>query len=56
MDTPGNTPTPEDLPHDAIANRKGISIGEVERQMASAIYKIGKQIDGHKLSWWERWF
>lgn len=46
----------DDLPYDAIANRKGISIGEVERQMASALYKLAKQIDGRKLSWWERWF
>lgn len=28
----------------------------VERQMARAIYKLCKQMDGHPLSWWERWF
>jgi RNA polymerase sigma factor (sigma-70 family) len=28
----------------------------VERQMAKAIYKLSKQMDGHSLSWWERWF
>jgi len=28
----------------------------VERQMARAIYKLAKQMDGHKLSWSERWF
>lgn len=28
----------------------------VERQMAKAIYKITKQMDGLRLSWWERWF
>jgi RNA polymerase sigma-70 factor (ECF subfamily) len=28
----------------------------VERQMAKAIYKLSKQMEGHPLSWWERWF
>jgi RNA polymerase sigma factor (sigma-70 family) len=28
----------------------------VERQMARAIYKLSKQMEGHPLSWWERWF
>jgi RNA polymerase sigma factor (sigma-70 family) len=28
----------------------------VEHQMARAIYKLGKQMGGLKLSWWERWF
>lgn len=27
----------------------------VERQMARAIYKLNKQMDGEPLSWWERW-
>jgi len=28
----------------------------VERQMARAIYKLAKQMEGRPLSWWERWF
>lgn len=28
----------------------------VERQMARAVYKLSKQMDGQPLSWWERWF
>jgi len=28
----------------------------VERQMAKAIYKLAKQMEGHALSWWERWY
>jgi RNA polymerase sigma-70 factor (ECF subfamily) len=27
----------------------------VERQLARAIYKLARQMDGHPLSWWERW-
>ena len=32
------------------------NVRTVERQMARAIYKLSKQMDGHPLSWWERWF
>jgi RNA polymerase sigma-70 factor (ECF subfamily) len=39
-----------------IARRTGLSIRQVERHMARAIYKLCKQMDGHSLSWWERWF
>jgi len=46
----------EELPYDEIAEIKGITIREVERQMARAIYKIAKQMDGEPLSWWERIF
>ena len=28
----------------------------VERQMAKAIYKLAKQMEGRPLNWWERWF
>jgi RNA polymerase sigma factor (sigma-70 family) len=28
----------------------------VEHQMARAIYKLSKQMEGHPLSWSERWF
>ena len=46
----------EQLPYDQIAEIKGITIREVERQMARAIYKIAKQMDGEPLSWFERSF
>jgi DNA-directed RNA polymerase specialized sigma24 family protein len=28
----------------------------VERQMAKVMYKLCKQMKGHPLRWWERWF
>jgi RNA polymerase sigma-70 factor (ECF subfamily) len=39
-----------------IARRTGLSVRQVERQMTRAIHKLCKQMDGHPLSWWERWF
>lgn len=39
-----------------IGQRTGLTVGQVERQMARAIYKLAKQMDGEKLSWWERRF
>jgi len=32
------------------------NVRAVERQMARAIYKLAKQMEGRPLSWWERWF
>ena len=32
------------------------NVRAVERQLAKAIAKLAKQMDGHPLSWWERWF
>jgi RNA polymerase sigma factor (sigma-70 family) len=39
-----------------IADRTGLTMRQVERHMAKAIYKLAKQMDGEKLSWWERRF
>lgn len=39
-----------------IASRTGLSVRQVERHMARAIFRLAKQMDGHSLSWWERWF
>jgi RNA polymerase sigma factor (sigma-70 family) len=39
-----------------IARHTGLTVRQVERHMAGAIYKLAKQLDGRKLSWWERWF
>ena len=46
----------DDMPYDEIARRTGLTVRQVERHMAKAIYKLVKQLDGEKLSWWERWF
>jgi RNA polymerase sigma-70 factor (ECF subfamily) len=46
----------DDLSYAEIASRTGLSVRQVERHMAKALYKLCKQIDGHPLSWWERWF
>ncbi len=39
-----------------IAARTGLSLRAVERNLAAAIYKIATQMEGRRLSWWERWF
>ena len=44
----------EDLSYAEIGVLMGLSPRYVERQFAKALYKIGKQIDGEELSWWER--
>lgn len=46
----------DDLPYGEIARRTGLTVRQVERHIARALYKIAKQMDGEKLSWWERWF
>ena len=46
----------DDLSYAEIARLTGLSISEVEREMAKAIYQLMKQMDGHPLRWWERWF
>jgi RNA polymerase sigma-70 factor (ECF subfamily) len=39
-----------------IAERTGLTARQVERHIAKALYKLAKQMDGRRLSWWERWF
>jgi RNA polymerase sigma factor (sigma-70 family) len=46
----------EGLSYAEIGWLMGRSERYIERQMAKAIYKLVKQMDGQKLSWWERWF
>ncbi len=46
----------DDLSYDEIARRSGLTVRQVERQLARAIYKLDKQSRGGKLSLWERWF
>ena len=45
-----------DMSYREIARRTGLTVRQVERHMARALYKLAKQLDGRKLSWWERWF
>ena len=46
----------DDMSYGEIARRTGLTVRQVERHMARALYKLAKQMDGRKLSWWERWF
>jgi RNA polymerase sigma-70 factor (ECF subfamily) len=45
-----------DLSYKEIGRRTGLTAKQVERHMARAISKIGKQMDGYPLSWGERRF
>jgi RNA polymerase sigma factor (sigma-70 family) len=45
-----------DMSYDEIARRTGLTVRQVERHMARALYKLAKQMDGRKLTLWERWF
>jgi RNA polymerase sigma-70 factor (ECF subfamily) len=44
------------LSYDEIADSTPMEVRKVERQLAKAIYKLAKQLDGRKLTLWERWF
>ncbi len=46
----------DDMAYGEIAERTGLTVRQVERHMAKAIYKLVKQLRGEKLSWWERRF
>lgn len=46
----------DDMSYREIARHTGLTVRQVERHMARAIYKLDKQLRGRKLSWWERWF
>ena len=46
----------EDYSYAEIAFLLRTNVRTVERQMAKALYKIAKQMDGCSLNWWERWF
>jgi RNA polymerase sigma factor (sigma-70 family) len=46
----------DDMPYREIARRTGLTVGQVERHIARALYKLAKQMDGRELSWWERRF
>lgn len=44
------------MTYEEIGRRTGLSPRQVERQMATAICRIARQIDGERLRWWERLF
>jgi RNA polymerase sigma-70 factor (ECF subfamily) len=46
----------DELSYTEIAQLRDISVREVERQFARAMYKLVKQMEGEPLRWWERWF
>ena len=46
----------EDHSYAEIAFLLRTNIRTVERQFGKAIYKLSKQMEGHPLSWWERYF
>ena len=46
----------DNMPYCEIARRTGLSVKQVERHVARAIYKLSKQLEGRKLTLWERWF
>lgn len=46
----------DDMSYGEIARRTGLTVRQVEHHMARALYKLDKQLQGRKLSWWERRF
>jgi RNA polymerase sigma factor (sigma-70 family) len=46
----------DDMSYGEIARRTGLTVRQVEGHMARALYKLDKQLQGRKLSWWERRF
>ena len=46
----------DDMSYQEIADRTGLTIRQVERHMAKAIYRLSKEFDDEPLRWWERLF
>lgn len=46
----------DDMSYGEIAERTGLTVRQVERHIARVLYKLHKQLEGRKLSWWERRF
>jgi RNA polymerase sigma factor (sigma-70 family) len=44
----------DDMSYAEIAQRTGLSVQEVERHMARAIYRLCREVDRGPLRWWER--
>lgn len=43
------------LSYRQIAERTGLTVREVERHMAEAIYRLATALDESKPGWWNRW-
>lgn len=46
----------DDMSYEEIGHRTGLTVKQVERHFARSLYKLVKQMDGERLSWWERRF
>ena len=44
----------DDMSYLEIADRTGLTIRQVERHMAKALYWVCKELDDEPLQWWER--
>jgi RNA polymerase sigma factor (sigma-70 family) len=44
----------EDMSYEEIAHRTGLSVRQVERHMARAIYRLSKEVCDGPTRWWER--
>jgi len=44
------------VPSEEIARRVGLSVAEVERQLAAALRGIGRHMSGRRRRWRDRWF
>jgi RNA polymerase sigma-70 factor (ECF subfamily) len=44
----------DDMSYQEIADRTGLTVRQVERHMARAIYRLSKEVYDGPLRWWER--
>ena len=44
----------DDMSYLEIADHTGLTIRQVERHMAKALYRVCKELDDEPLQWWER--
>lgn len=45
----------DDMDYVEIAERTGLSVGEVERQVAKALLSIDRRMDKQPRRWWHLW-
>lgn len=46
----------DDMSYSEIAKRTGLSVEQVERHMAQALYKLDRATNEPRRPWWRRWF
>lgn len=44
----------DDMSYQDIADRTGLTVGQVERHMAKALYRVCREFDDEPPRWWER--